>query len=237
MPAVAPESRATIHAAQSAGERVVTPVAALVLVAIVGYLLGSVSGSLVLGRVRGVDIRSLGSGNAGSTNAFRTQGLVFALGVMMIDVGKAVLAVALARWLAPRWGLEPVTAAVVAATSVLIGHVWPVFHGFRGGKGAATAVGALLVVWPQGALIGLATWVPVLVLGGWVSLATLVAGIAVFLSSPVWSPSGSQPQLIAYTGFVAVAMLWTHRSNIARLRAGCEHRFERVRLLRRRSPP
>jgi len=213
----------------------VTPLTGLVLFAFVSYLLGSVSGSLLLGRLRGVDIRSLGSGNAGSTNAFRTQGLAFALGVMTIDVGKAVLAVALARWLSPRWGLEPMTAAVVAAAGVLIGHVWPVFHGFRGGKGAATAVGALLVVWPQGALIGLATWLPVLVLGGWVSLATLAAGIVVCIASLLWSPSGAQPQLIAYTGFVAGAMLWTHRSNIARLRAGCELRFERVRLLRRRS--
>lgn len=208
----------------------------LVLFVIVSYLLGSVSGSLVLGRARGVDIRSLGSGNAGSTNAFRTQGLAFAFGVMTIDVGKSVLGVALARWLAPRWGLEPMTAAVVVATSVLIGHVWPLFHGFRGGKGAATAVGALLVVWPQGALIGFAAWLPVLVLGGWVSLATLIAGIVVFLASVLWSPSGTQWQLIAYTGFVAGAMLWTHRGNIARLRAGCEHRFERARLLRRRMP-
>lgn len=212
-----------------------TPFTVLVPLVILSYLLGSVSGSLVLGRARGVDIRSLGSGNAGSTNAFRTQGLWFALGVMTIDVGKAVLAVALARWLAPRWGLEPMTAAVVAATSVLIGHVWPVFHGFRGGKGAATAVGALLVVWPLGALIGLATWLPVLVLGGWVSLATMVAAIVVFLGSLLWSPSGIQSQLMAYTAFVAAAMLWTHRSNIARLRAGCEHRFERARLLRRRT--
>lgn len=214
-----------------------SPIAALVLFAMGGYLLGSVSGSLLLGRARGVDIRSLGSGNAGSTNAFRTQGFRFALGVMTIDVGKAVLAVVLARWLAQRSGLEPMTAAVVVAASVLAGHVWPVFHGFRGGKGAATAVGALLVVWPLGALIGLATWLPVLVLGGWVSLATLLAGLAVFLASLAWSPTGMQAQLVAYTGFVAAAMLWTHRSNIARLRAGCEHRFERARLLHRRSPP
>ncbi len=207
---------------------------ALVLIGIAAYLMGSVSGSLLLGRARGVDIRSLGSGNAGGTNAFRTQGLRFAAGVMVIDVGKAVLAVALAQWVAPRCGLEPTMAAVVAAISVLVGHVWPVFHGFRGGKGAATAIGALLVLWPQGALVGVVTWIPVLVLGGWVSLATLVAGFAIFLASLLWSPPDAHPQLIAYTGFVAGAMLWTHRTNITRLREGSEHRFERARLLHRR---
>jgi len=209
----------------------------LPLVAIGAYLLGSLSGSLMVGRLRGVDIRVLGSGNAGSTNAFRTQGLAFAFAVMAIDVGKAVLATAFAWHFALELGVAPVTAGVVAAISVLIGHVWPIFHGFRGGKGAATAAGALLVLWPEGALVGLLTWLPVLVLGGWVSLATMCGAIAVFLASVWWTWPAMQPQLLFYTGFVAVAMLWTHRSNIARLRAGNEHRFERARLFRKRVGP
>lgn len=210
---------------------------ALALIAIGSYLLGSVSGSLLLGRLRGVDIRTLGSGNAGSTNAFRTQGLAFAIAVMTIDVGKAVLATSVASKVGPQFGTTALNAAVVAATAVVIGHVWPVLHGFRGGKGAATVVGALLVLWPQGALIGMLAWLPVLVLGGWVSLATMCAGVVLFFASLLLVPLGSQPQISLYTGLVAAAMLWTHRSNIARLRAGTEHRFERARVLRKRARP
>ncbi len=213
------------------------PAIGLACVAVGAYLLGSLSGSLMLGRLRGVDIRTLGSGNAGSTNAFRTQGLVFAVGVMTIDVGKAVAATACAWNFAPALGAAQLTAGVVAAISVLIGHVWPIFHGFRGGKGAATAAGALLVLWPQGALIGLLTWLPVLLLGGWVSLATMCAAVAVFLASIWLAWPATHPQLLLYTGFVAVAMLWTHRGNLVRLQAGNEHRFEQARLLRRRVDP
>lgn len=209
------------------------PVLGATLIAAGAYALGSLSGSLMLGRLRGVDIRTLGSGNAGSTNAFRTQGIAFAVGVMSIDVGKAVLATILARRFATQFGLEPMDAALAAAISVLVGHVWPIFHGFRGGKGAATAVGALLVLWPAGALIGLLFWLPVLLIGGWVSLATMCAGVVLFVASLLWSSPNAQPQISLYAGFVAVAMLWTHRSNMARLRAGNEHRFERVRVFRR----
>src|SRR5687768_1118739 len=102
---------------------------------VAAYLLGSISGSLLLGRLRGVDIRTQGSGNAGGTNALRTQGWRFALGVVLIDVGKGALAAALAGFVVPGashsgWTLAAVFAAVA-------GHVWPLFHGFRGGKGAA----------------------------------------------------------------------------------------------------
>src|SRR4249919_393222 len=99
------------------------------LLLFVAYLLGSLSGSLLLGRLRGVDIRTQGSGNAGGTNALRTQGWRFALGTVLVDVGKG----ALAAWLARRFGHDHWTLAVVLAA--IAGHVWPVFHGFRGGKG------------------------------------------------------------------------------------------------------
>src|SRR5687767_15902764 len=100
---------------------------------LMAYLLGSIVGALAIGQLRGVDIRTLGSGNAGGTNALRTQGWRFALGVVLIDVGKGALAAALASRL-PLPGSAWMLAAVLAAVA---GHVWPVFHGFRGGKGAA----------------------------------------------------------------------------------------------------
>src|SRR5690606_35119643 len=120
--------------------------AALLLLA---YLLGSVSGSLLLGRLRGVDIRRHGSGNAGGTNAFRTLGWKFALGVAAVDIGKGALATWIALRQAPVGEALSVTAhGYLAAFVAVLGHVWPLWHGFRGGKGAATTVGGLLVLWP-----------------------------------------------------------------------------------------
>jgi glycerol-3-phosphate acyltransferase PlsY len=196
--------------------------AALLLAA---YLLGSLSGSLLLGRLRGVDIRTQGSGNAGGTNALRTQGWRFALGVVVIDVGKG----ALAAWLARRFGGEMfVLPAVFAA---VVGHVWPLFHGFRGGKGAATLVGGLAVAWPLALVPVLAVWIVALVLGGYVGLATVLAALALV-------PFAVRPPLdVARLGFalaIAALIVHTHRGNLRRLREGTESRFERVRLFARR---
>src|SRR3982750_4175819 len=99
---------------------------------LLAYLLGSLSGSLLLGRFRGVDIRTQGSGNAGGTNALRTQGWKFALGVVVVDVGKGALAAWLALRSAPTDGtLSPYAVALAASLAAVIGHVWPVWHGFR----------------------------------------------------------------------------------------------------------
>jgi glycerol-3-phosphate acyltransferase PlsY len=113
---------------------------------LVAYLLGSLLGSLVLGRLKGVDIREQGSGNAGGTNALRTQGWSFALGVIVIDVGKALLAVGVLPGLdLPLVGIDRSLArgwlTVACATAVVVGHVYPVWYEFRGGKGAATLLG------------------------------------------------------------------------------------------------
>jgi glycerol-3-phosphate acyltransferase PlsY len=203
------------------------------LLLLAAYLLGSLSGSLLLGRLRGVDIRKMGSGNAGGTNAFRTQGLVFALGVIAVDIGKGALAAWLGLRLAP-----PASAAWLGhawlghacAFAAVVGHVWPVWHGFRGGKGAATAVGALVVLWPQSVPVMLAVWISTLVLSGYVGLATVLAalsaavlGMALRVSMP----------LHLLTVAIALLLVYTHRANLARLRAGTESRFDKARLLHR----
>lgn len=190
----------------------------------VAYLLGSLSGSLLLGRLRGVDVRTMGSGNAGGTNALRTQGLRFALGVVLIDVGKG----ALAAWLALRFA--PGVAWPAAGLAVL-GHVWPVWHGFRGGKGAATAVGALLVLWPLAVPLLLGVWLLVLVTSGYVGLSTVLA--AASLTPWAWLFDADAPRL-AFSVALALFLAFTHRGNLQRLRQGTESRFERARLLRRR---
>ncbi|HEY1136422.1 MAG TPA: glycerol-3-phosphate 1-O-acyltransferase PlsY [Xanthomonadaceae bacterium] len=199
--------------------------AALLLAA---YLLGSLSGSLLLGRLRGVDIRTMGSGNAGGTNAFRTQGAAFALGVVAVDIGKG----ALAAWMGLRFA--PASSAAwlghACAFAAVVGHVWPVWHGFRGGKGAATAVGALVVLWPLSVPVLLAVWIATLVLSGYVGLATVLAGLSAAVLGMVLRVS---MPLHLLTVAIALLLVYTHRANLARLRAGTESRFDKARLLHR----
>ncbi len=200
-----------------------------VLPILAAYLLGSFSGSLLLGRLRGVDIRTMGSGNAGGTNALRTQGWKFALGTVLVDVGKGVLAV----WLAWRFGGGAAWLPYAAAAAAVLGHVWPVFHGFRGGKGAGTLVGSLLLLWPASLAAVLGTWVVALVLGGYVGLSTILAAAALV---PMALLTGAGPERLAFAIAMALFILYTHRSNLARMRAGTENRFDRVRVFARRRP-
>ncbi|HRQ64430.1 MAG TPA: glycerol-3-phosphate 1-O-acyltransferase PlsY [Xanthomonadaceae bacterium] len=195
----------------------------------VAYLLGSLSGSLLLGRLRGVDIRSQGSGNAGGTNAFRTQGAVFALGVAVIDIGKG----ALAAWIG---GLGPGEAgslqmhAAAAGAAAVLGHCYPLWHGFRGGKGAATAVGVVALLMPALLAPMLGLWLLVLILSGWVSLATMAAALGLATFAMIWYEAWPL-RLLAL--FLLVLIVFAHRANIARLYRGEEYRFARARLLHR----
>lgn len=206
----------------------------LLLRVVIAYLLGSLIGSLIVGRIYGgVDIRTQGSGNAGSTNALRTQGRVFALWVMLIDVGKGVLAAGLLPHLlaAPsELGLEWTAAACGAAA--IIGHVFPVFFRFRGGKGFATFLGVLLMLSWQALVVAVIVWCLVLVLSGYVGLSTLLAGWSV----PVFAVivHGYTSPLFWFGVVMALFIVYTHRGNIQRLAAGKENRFTRVMLLRRR---
>lgn len=195
---------------------------------LVAYLLGSLSGSLLLGRLRGVDIRTMGSGNAGGTNALRTQGRMFALGTVLIDVGKGALAAWLARrFLTAAWHPVGDFACVLAAVA---GHVWPVFHGFRGGKGAATLVGGLAIAWPQVLLPLVAVWILCLAISGYVGLSTVLAAVSlVFVGMVI----GADALRLGFAGFAALFVAWTHRGNLQRLRAGTEPRQERMRVLGR----
>ena len=203
------------------------------LLLLFAYLIGSVSGSLMLGRLRGVDIRTQGSGNAGGTNAFRTQGAKFALGVVLIDIGKGALAAWLALRFAPVEGVLPVrTVAWLAVLAAALGHVWPLWHGFRGGKGVGTLLGGVAVLWPVALLPLFLVWVCVLVASGYVGLASIIA-TACLLPLAVWLRADVATQ--AFAAVAALLVLFTHRANVQRLRAGTESRFERVRFWRRRA--
>ncbi|HET7922036.1 MAG TPA: glycerol-3-phosphate 1-O-acyltransferase PlsY [Gammaproteobacteria bacterium] len=212
---------------------------AILIRIVVAYLLGSLMGGLIVGRLRGgVDIRTQGSGNAGGTNALRTQGKGFAFWVMLIDVGKGLVAAGVVPWFpipflhATQAGIGLGWIAALCGMAVIVGHVWPVFFSFRGGKGMATYVGVLVVLAPLAFVIALAVWLLVLVLSGFVGLATL---LAVWVA-PVYllvTASGFGTGTFWFALLTALFILYTHRGNIARMRAGTENRFTRVMLLRR----
>ena len=209
------------------------------LKSLVAYLLGSVMGAMVMGRLRHVDIRQQGSGNAGATNALRTQGAAFAAGVALVDVGKALLAVGwLPGWDIPGVGTDPGVSrlwlAVACATAVVAGHVWPLYHEFRGGKGAATLIGAVAVLAPAALWPVLAVWLLFVMVWGMVGLATMAAGATLPL---VLAARGSPLPLVAFGIVMAGFMVYTHRSNIARMRAGTEGHVRRLWLLRPRGTP
>ncbi len=210
----------------------------LLPVALLGYLLGSVSGSLLLGRLNGVDIRSMGSGNAGGTNALRSVGWLFALAVVIIDIGKGVIAALMAPLVPAMHGpahvLEPSGLAAVAGLAAVLGHVWPLYFGFRGGKGAGTAVGVVAVVAPWCLLPLVIIWIVTLLGSGFVGLATVLAGLSLVPSMWIFSPGPVSPALGMLAVALAVLLLFTHRSNLARLKSGTENRFERAQILRRK---
>jgi glycerol-3-phosphate acyltransferase PlsY len=205
---------------------------------LLSYLIGSVMGALLIGRLRGgVDIRTAGSGNAGGTNALRTQGWLFAFGVIIIDVGKGAIGAGVVPGLDLPFIQEGVRVSyewlvVWCAIAAVVGHVWPVWYEFRGGKGAATLVGTLIVLAPVLILPVLIVWATVLVTTGYVGLSTMSAGVA----APLWVALTRLPEdqpLFIYCVAMAAYLLFSHRSNLRRMRAGTENRMTRAMLFRR----
>lgn len=207
---------------------------------LIAYLLGAMLGSLIVGRLRGgVDIRTMGSGNAGGTNALRTQGVSFAIWVMIIDIGKGwVAAAVLPRLALPLIGIDAEIdrewLAVGCAIAVVLGHVYPVWYGFRGGKGAATLLGVLVGLLPAALLPVMGVWLLVVMLTGFVGLATMLS----VASFPIYVYATQSVPSVPLTVFGCAMLLlvcYTHRGNIERMRSGTENRARRLWLLRPRS--
>ncbi len=200
---------------------------------LISYFIGSLMGSIVVGRLRGgVDIRTMGSGNAGGSNAYRTQGLVFALGVIVIDIGKGVIGAGVVPGLElPFVPADPEVSrmwlTLCCGTAAVFGHVWPIYYRFKGGKGAATLMGTLIVISPILLIPLLLIWAWVLVLTGYVGLATMSAAVAL----PIWVGITSLPTeqpLFIYCAVMAGFIAYWHRANIERMKAGTEHRNTRL---------
>jgi acyl phosphate:glycerol-3-phosphate acyltransferase len=204
------------------------------------YLLGSIVGSLIIGRLKGgVDIRTMGSGNAGATNALRTLGKTAALCVFVIDVAKGWVATGIVAPWAPAatpWGSGLAAAAIpgvrewsvpVCGLAVMLGHIYPVWFGFRGGKAVATFAGTLIGVGPLLLIPFALTWVAAAVVYGFVSLASILGAVAVAMALAIsrWRP---HTPLITYGVLAALLIVYTHRSNIQRIRDGSESRAKRL---------
>lgn len=196
------------------------------------YLLGSLLGSLVVGRLRGgIDIRQLGSANAGATNALRTQGKLFAFFVMLIDVGKGILVVLVIPGLnLPGIGFDPSVDRDLllysVAFAVILGHVYPLWYGFRGGKGGATAAGLLFVIAPAVAPFIIAIWIAIVLVTRYVGLATMSATVAATLIL-AWQRLPEGQAVVIFSACVSALMIFTHRGNIVRMINGTENRMGR----------
>ena len=204
----------------------------LILKGVLSYLLGSIMGSLTVARLTGgADIRTQGSGNAGATNALRTQGKKVALAVLLIDLAKGWIATgAIATWAVPA-GIAPAAAPLAAwnvpvcGIAVMLGHVYPLWYGFRGGKGVATLLGAVLGInaWLLVPLI--LTWLAAVIVFGYVGLASILGAVALAVAMALTRPG--RP-LLVFGILAALLILYTHRSNMARMRAGTESRARRL---------
>lgn len=180
-----------------------------------GYLLGSVPFGLLLTRLIGIDIRQVGSGNIGTTNVLRTGNKGLAAATLLLDAGKGAAAVLLAS------NAAGAGAGMLAGLAAFAGHLWPVWLGFRGGKGVATLLGVALAAVPLAGLAALLAWAGA-------ALATRfssVGGMAAALAAPLAALALGKSHSAASLAVMAVLLIWKHRDNIARLRAGTESRI------------
>ena len=203
----------------------------LATIIIVSYLLGSIPFGYIAGRIAGIDIRTAGSGNVGATNVVRILGRRYGYPVFALDVLKGFGAVKISMVMSGQhleWNSPEISGMVGAIFSVL-GHVFPPWLKFKGGKGVATAAGALLALMPIATLIGVAVWIIVFWLTRYVSLASVVATAALpIVILVIGSADGHSGRLLVYSSVcVAALVIWRHRSNLSRLLRGTEPRFIR----------
>ncbi len=192
-----------------------------------GYLLGSIPSGLIASRLRGVDLRQYGSGRSGATNTLRVLGWPTAAAVAFADAFKGSLAALLAGWIATAVTGEPIPVAQAAAILAAIGgHTWPVFAGFRGGRGIATSFGAVLVVAPGATIVCGLVFILVAAVTRIVSLASIFATMGVWISFTILGATGQiDPAYVVMCWIGCPYVLWTHRDNIQRLLAGNERRL------------
>jgi glycerol-3-phosphate acyltransferase PlsY len=188
----------------------------------IAYLIGSISFAVVVSRAMGLaDPRSYGSGNPGATNVLRTGNKRAAILTLVGDAAKGAVAVLLAKAVAQRYGFGDAVLAGVGLAA-FVGHLFPVFHGLRGGKGVATAAGVLLALSPWLGLATLATWITIAVFFRYASLAALVAAV---FAPAYYALLGGVDGVFAVLLAMGALLAWRHRANISKLLAGTESRI------------
>tara|TARA_B100000965_G_scaffold50288_1_gene37013 strand:+ start:3684 stop:4325 length:642 start_codon:yes stop_codon:yes gene_type:complete len=203
---------------------------------ILSYLLGSISGSMILGKIKGVDIRTMGSGNAGGTNAFRSIGPLFALGVVMIDIVKGIISVLFISSLSFYSYISTDfygTIQVLCGVAAVIGHVYPLYYNFKGGKGAGTLIGVVGVLFPESIVYALCSWIFILIITGFVGLGTIIASIVLVLVTYFLYPEGLSSPFGILSILMALFIIFTHRSNIQRMLNGTENQFKKAMIFKR----
>lgn len=201
-----------------------------IVTALLAYLLGSVPTGFLMGKARGIDIRTIGSGNIGATNVFRALGTPAGIFVLLADALKGWLAVAVVANICCNWAAPSASATsrewfrIVAGFCAILGHNYTCWLYFKGGKGIATSAGVLVALVPYALLIILAIWIVLFVTTRYVSLASICASAA--LPAATWLTGGSVT-LIVITGAMATLAIYKHRANIRRLLAGTENRIGR----------
>jgi acyl phosphate:glycerol-3-phosphate acyltransferase len=196
----------------------------LVWIPVAAYLLGAIPFGLLLGKLFGrADVRHAGSGNIGATNVARVAGPVAGVFTLVLDAAKGAAAV----WMAARFTNDSATWMVIAGLAALVGHCYPVWLGFRGGKGVATAAGVFLVLCPWALAGSLTLFILVVVFWRYVSLGSIAAAAAIpLLVYFLWAPHHAPPHIVTF-GALAAALLvvYKHDANIQRLVEGSEPRF------------
>lgn len=193
-----------------------------IIITVIAYLLGNISTSYIVAkRMIGVDIRTQGSGNAGSTNVLRTLGKKAGAITFIGDLLKGIVAVLIGKLIANLTGIDTVTAGYFAVVGVVSGHNWPAFLGFRGGKGVATSLGAMIASNPILALGCFAIFLVIVKVTKYVSLASIV-GISM---SPIFMMMLKNTKGVLVTLFLSLSVIYTHRENIKRLINGTERKI------------
>ena len=204
----------------------------IVVLILLSYLLGSISGSLLLGKFKNIDIRTLGSGNAGGTNALRTVGPLFALGTIIIDVLKGFIPV---YFFVLFINYNIPLSQVLFGIAAVAGHVFPIFYGFKGGKGAGTLIGVVLAIFPYSVPFIFLVWLLTLIFTGYVGLSTMCAGVTLVIITATNYTQTLCSEFGYFTLGVSVFLFYTHRMNIQRMIKGTENQFKKIMIFKKKS--
>ena len=188
-----------------------------------------------MGKIKGMDIRKMGSGNAGGTNAFRIMGPLFALLVLSIDALKGWIAVNYIALLNISNAnsiqiINNESMQVICGICAVLGHVYPIFYQFKGGKGAGTMVGVLAALFPLGLFICFIFWLFTLFCSGYVGLSTIIAGIIFPIVTSIFHDNGIYSSFGLFSGIITIFIIFTHKENIKRMQRGEENKFKKIKI-------